>query len=285
VPEGDTIFRTARSLSRALVGRPITGFRSNYPLLTRFHEDTPLTGRQVERVESRGKWLLMHFSGDSILVTHMLMSGSWHIYRPGEPWLKPRDHMRIVIETTVCQAVGFHVPVAQMHTSRSLERDRRVPRAASDVLSSAFNAANAMQCLRACGSEEIGDVLLHQQILAGVGNVFKSEVCFVTGVNPFCRVRDLDDHDLAALIQASRRLIAANVLEDSGNTIVTYRGQQRRTTHASDPGASLWVYGRRGEPCRRCGDPVRRRIQGPEARVTFWCQQCQPMPDGTDVDG
>lgn len=285
MPEGDTIFRTARSLSRALTGRPITGFRSNYPLLTRFHEDTPLTGQRVEQVESRGKWLLMHFSGGGILVTHMLMSGSWHIYRPGEPWLKPRDHMRIVIETGVCQAVGFRVPVAQMHTARSLARDRRIPQPASDVLNATFDSQAAMARIRACGNEEIGDVLLHQEVLAGVGNVFKSEVCFVTGVNPFCRVRELDDAELDALVRASQRLIAANVLEDTRDTIVTYRGQQRRTTHASDPGASLWVYGRRGEPCRRCGEPVRRRIQGPEARVTFWCQQCQPMPDGSDVDG
>ncbi|MGB6191320.1 MAG: DNA-formamidopyrimidine glycosylase family protein [Terracidiphilus sp.] len=285
MPEGDTIFRTARSLGRALTGRPITGFRSNYPLLTRFHEDTPLTGQQVEQVESRGKWLLMHFSGGGILVTHMLMSGSWHIYRPGEPWLKPRDQMRIVIETGVCQAVGFRVPVAQMHTARSLARDRRIPQAACDVLNATFDGQAATARLRACGNEEIGDVLLHQEVLAGVGNVFKSEVCFVTGVNPFCRVRELGDAELDALVRASQRLIAANVLEDSSDSIVTYRGQQRRTTHASDPGASLWVYGRRGEPCRRCGEPVRRRIQGPEARVTFWCQQCQPMPDGSDVDG
>ncbi len=254
-------------------------------MLTRFHEDTPLTGQQVESVESRGKWLLVHFSGGSILATHMLMSGSWHIYRPGEAWLKPRDHMRIVIETSVCQAVGFRVPVAQMHTARSLARDRRIPQAAGDLLNVSFNTPAAIARIRACAGEEIADVLLHQEVLAGVGNVFKSEVCFVTGINPFCLVRDLGDDQLDALVQASQRLIAANVLEDSGDTIVTYRGQQRRTTHASDPGASLWVYGRRGEPCRRCGDPVRRRVQGPEARVTFWCQQCQPMPDGSDVDG
>lgn len=285
MPEGDTIFRTARTLSRALVGRSITAFRSNYPLLTRFHDDTPLTGQQVASVESRGKWLLMHFSGGGILVTHMLMSGSWHIYRPGQPWLKPRHHMRIAIETSVCQAVGFRVPVAQMHTARSLERDRRIPQPAKDVLNGEFNRESAIARLRVCGSEEIGDVLLHQEVLAGVGNVFKSEVCFVTGVNPFCRVVDLSQERLDALVRASQRLVAANVLEDSGDTIVTYRGHHRRTTHESDPGASLWVYGRDGEPCRRCGEPVRRRIQGPDARVTFWCRQCQPMPDGSDVDG
>jgi endonuclease-8 len=285
MPEGDTIFRTARALGRALVGKPITGFRSNYPLITRFHDDTPLTGQQVDRVESRGKWVLIYFSGGGILVTHMLMSGSWHIYRPGEQWQQPGRNMRIVLENSLCQAVGFRVPVAQMHTASSLARDRRIPAPASDVLNPTFDPAAVAQRLRAYAHEEIGDVLLHQEVLAGVGNVFKSEVCFVTGVSPFCKVADLTSDQIAALIQASQKLVAANVLEDSGDTIVTYRGQNRRTAHTSDPTASLWVYGRNGERCRHCGDRIRRRIQGPDARVTFWCAQCQPMPDRSDIDG
>ncbi len=285
MPEGDTIFRTARSLTRALVGRTITGFRSNYPLLTRFHDDTPLTGQQVDRVESRGKWLLIYFSGGGILVTHMLMSGSWHIYKTGERWQKPAFQMRIVLENNLCQAVAFRVPVAQMHTARTLERDRRIPVAEADVLNSTFDIKAAKERLLACADEEIGDVLLHQRVLAGVGNVFKSEVCFVTGVNPFCRVGALQADEVDALLETSRRLVAENVMEDSGDTIVTYRGQHRRTVHTSDPSASLWVYGRSGEPCRRCGERIRRRIQGPDARVTFWCRNCQPMPDGTEIDG
>src|SRR5579863_1090782 len=112
MPEGDTIFRTARALTRALVGKTITGFRSTYPLLTRFHDDTPLTGQTVDRVESRGTWLLMHFSGGGVLATHMLMNGSWHIYRPGERWQMPAMHMRILLETADFHAVGFNVPVA-----------------------------------------------------------------------------------------------------------------------------------------------------------------------------
>jgi endonuclease-8 len=285
MPEGDTIFRTARALTRALVGRPITGFRSNYPLLTRFHDNTPLTGQLVDRVESRGKWMLMYFSGGGILATHLLMSGSWHIYRPGEQWQKPANHMRVVVENSAFHAVGFRVPVAQMHTPSSLARDHRIPQPAVDVLNHSFDPEAAAQRLLACTREEIGDVLLHQEVLAGVGNVFKSEVCFVTGINPFCPVADLSPEQIAVLVTASQKLIAANVLEDSGDTIVTYRGRQRRTTHQSDPTASLWVYGRRGEPCRRCGAPIRRRVQGPDARVTFWCPQCQPMPDGRDIDG
>jgi endonuclease-8 len=285
MPEGDTIFRTARALGRALVGRPITGFRSNYPLITRFHDDTPFTGQQVDRVESRGKWVLIHFSGGGILVTHMLMSGSWHIYRIGEPWQQPGRNMRIVLQNSVCQAVGFSVPVAHMHNVQSLARDRRIPQPTTDVLNPGFDAEGVMQRLIACAHEEIGDVLLHQEVLAGVGNVFKSEVCFVTGINPFCKVANLSAEQIATLIATSRKLIASNVVEDSPDMIVTYRGQHRRTTHQSSPGESLWVYSRKGEPCRHCGEPIRCRIQGPDARVTFWCPHCQPMPDGTDIDG
>jgi endonuclease-8 len=285
MPEGDTIFRTARALGRALAGKPVTVFRSTYPLLTRFNDDSPIPGRLVERVEARGKWLLIHFSGSATLATHMLMSGSWHIYRHGERWQQPRVNMRIVIENSDHIAVGFRVPVAEMHTAQSLARDRRIPHPEIDVLDPTFNAAEAARRVQAHGNEEIADVLLHQEVLAGVGNVFKSEICFVTGINPFCKVSALGEEQVRAAIAAAQKLVAANVLENSGDTIVTYGGRKRRTTHESDPGASLWVYGRNGEPCRRCGEPIRRRIQGPDARVTFWCPRCQPMPDGSDVDG
>jgi endonuclease-8 len=285
MPEGDTIFRTARSMGRALTGKPVTGFRSTYPMLTRFNDDTPLAGQLVESVESRGKWLLIQFSGGGTLATHMLMSGSWHIYRPGEKWQKPASHMRIVLENIDYQTVGFQVPVARMHTPQSLIRDRRIPQPGADVLNPRFDGSIALARLRLCAGEEVGDVLLHQEVLAGVGNVFKSEVCFVEGINPFCKVAALVEDQIAALIRTARKLVASNVLEDSSDMIVTYRGQNRRTTNESNPQDSLWVYGRRGQPCRKCAEPIRRRIQGQDARVTYWCQHCQPMPDGSDVDG
>ena len=285
MPEGDTIFRTARALGRALAGKPITAFRSTYPLLTRWHQDAPLTGQSVDRVESRGKWLLMHFSGGATLVTHMLMNGSWHIYRPGQAWQQPRVNMRILIETRDYLAVGFRVPVAEMHTAQSLARHPRIPQPQIDVLSESFDEHEVLRRLLAQTGEAIADVLLDQRVLAGVGNVFKSEVCFVTGVHPYCKVSALTPAQAQALIAAARRLVSANVLEDSGDAIVTYCGHKRRTTHTADPGASLWVYGRAGQPCRRCAEPIRRRIQGQDARVTFWCPRCQPLPDGCDVDG
>jgi endonuclease-8 len=298
MPEGDTIFRSARTLERVLAGKVVTAFRSTFPLLTRFHDNTPLTGQTIERVESRGKWLLMHFSGPgspgmssgswggggAILATHMLMTGSWHIYRRGERWQLPAAAMRIVIETEDFVAVGFNVPLAEMHTAHSLLRDKRIPPPNSSVLGSDFDIFAAVDRLLACADLELGDALLRQHVLAGVGNVFKSEICFATGLNPFRRVATLSREQAAEVVAVARRQLAANVLEDSGDQIVTYRGP-RRTTHAADPGESLWVYGRRGQPCRRCGEPIRRRLQGADVRGTYWCPRCQPMPDGTDVDG
>jgi endonuclease VIII len=284
MPEGDTIFRSARTLQRALAGKMVTGFRSEFALLTRFNDDTPLAGQTIERVESRGKWLLMHFSGGGILVTHMLMTGSWHIYRPGERWQLAASNMRIVVETADFVAVGFNVPLAEMHTAQSLAREKKIPPAASDVLGGDFDVDAAIERLLACGDLELGDALLRQRVLAGVGNVFKSETCFATGLNPFRKVSTLTRGQAAEVVAAARRQLASNVLEDSGERIVTYRGL-RRTTNASDPGESLWVYGRRGLSCRRCGELIRRRLQGADARATYWCPHCQPMPDGTQIDG
>lgn len=285
MPEGDTIFRTARNIGRALMGKPVIGFRTTFPLLMRFNDDTPLVGQTVDQVEARGKWLLIHFSGGGILTSHLLMNGSWHIYRHGERWQVPRFHMRIVIENSEYQAVGFRVPVARMHTEQSLARDLHVARSENDLLSDEFDAEAALVRLMGRPHEELADVLLDQSILAGVGNVFKSEICFVQGLHPFRAVGTLSREEAAATIAAAQKLLKANVLEDSGDLIVTYRGRQRRTTHSSDPGEGHWVYGRAGQPCRRCGEQIRRRIQGFDARVTFWCPLCQSMPDGSDVDG
>jgi endonuclease-8 len=145
--------------------------------------------------------------------------------------------MRIVVENSDYIAVGFSVPVARMHTAQSMARDRRIPPSQLDVLSGDFDAPSAVCRVLAHGKEEIADVLLHQEVLAGVGNVFKSEICFVTGVNPFCPVAVLDQAQVAALIAAAQKLVGANVLEDSGDAIVTYRGRRRRTTQQSDPQA------------------------------------------------
>jgi len=280
VPEGDTIFRAARALNKALAGAMVTEFETAYAQLASANDNEPLTGCVIEKVEARGKWLLIHFSGDLILVTHMLMSGSWHIYRPGERWKRPRADMRIIIRTARYEAVAFSVPVAQFHTARSLERSTAIPKLGPDLLKESFAESEAKARIRARADEEIGNVLLDQKVMAGIGNVFKSEICYVCGIHPFRRVSSLSEREIDCLVDSARKLMAANVTEAAGDQIVTYTGL-RRTTGRSDPTARVWVYQRKGEECRRCGTTIEMRRQGPGARSSYWCPECQPLTRST----
>jgi endonuclease-8 len=274
VPEGDTIFRAARTLRTALAGKLVTRFETVLPYLARVHEDTPITGRVVEDVVSHGKWMEIRFSGDLILLTHMLMSGSWHIYRPGERWQRRHVDMRIVIGTENIEAVAFNVPVAEFHTAESLARRPGFNRLGNDVLGAEFSDEDAIAQLRTRPDLELGDALLNQSLLAGIGNVYKSEVAFACNVNPFRNISSLREDELLCLVSTARKFLKANVREHSKDGIVTYTGF-RRTTGRANPADRLWVYGRAGQECRKCGTPIRMRKQGPGARVTFWCPNCQ----------
>ena len=268
MPEGDTIFRSARALQRGFAGHQVTLFETAFAHLASVHDQSPVTGRIIECVESRGKWLLIHFSGDLILATHMLMSGSWHIYRVGERWHRNRSHMRIVLGTTELLAVAFIVPVARFYTARSLERFVGVAGLGPDVLGASFAADEAEARLRDHGDQEVGDVLLNQRVMAGIGNAFKSEICFACGVNPFRKGASLSPSEIECLLATAPRFLAANVAEESKDGV-------RGTTGLSNPAARLWVYRRSGSPCRRCGTPILMRKQGPGARSTYWCPECQ----------
>jgi endonuclease VIII len=281
MPEGDTIFRTARTLHRALAAQIVNGFESALPKLTRVDFDSGVTGRTVEKVEAQGKWLRMHFSGDLILLTHMLMSGSWHIYRPGEKWQRRPIDMRIVVKTDKIWAVAFNVPIAELHTADTLRRREGFRKLGQDVLSADFDPALSVASLRANGDLEVGVALLSQSILAGIGNIFKSETCFASGVNPFRIVSGLRVEELHCLVTTAKKFLLANVSETSGDQITTYAGL-RTTTGRASSNDRLWVYGRRGKPCRRCGTAIESYKQGAEARTTFWCPQCQPMTATAD---
>ena len=284
MPEGDTIFRAARTLHRALAGSTVTGFDSVFPKLTRVHEDVPITGRTIERVAARGKHILMTFSGPSapagrsgqalVLRTHMRMNGSWHIYRPGERWQRPRRDMRIVIATAGFVAVGFNIPVAEWVEAHSLSRHDELRRLGPDLLAAEFHPEDAISRLRARPTDAIADALLDQRVMAGIGNVYKAEVLFACRVNPFSAVRGLDDDQLRCLVATARKFLQANVTEGLA-TMTTYPGF-RRTTRRDAPSERLWVYGRAGEPCRRCAAPIRIQKQGRDARLTYWCPSCQP---------
>lgn len=277
MPEGDTIFRAARTLTRALAGRRVTAFESEVPALNRVHDDTPVTGRTVEKVTAAGKHLLMHFSGGLVLRTHMRMNGSWHIYRAGERWQRSGRDMRIRIEAGEFEAIGFNIPVAEFILAAALTRNRDLRRLGPDLLSEEFDAAEAVRRLRERAAIPIADALLNQHVLAGLGNVYKSEVLFICRINPFVLVKGLRDEQLAGLVEAARRVLRVNV-SDTLAPMTTSAGF-RRTTRRARPEERLWVYGRARLPCRTCATPIRVRKQGFDARLTYWCPACQRDAD------
>jgi endonuclease-8 len=173
VPEGDTIFRAARTLHRALAGKIVTRFETAYAPLARVHDDAPITGRTIEAVEAHGKHLVIRFSGSLALRTHIRMHGSWHVYRPGERWQRPRQAMRVLVATADFEAIGFDVPDAEFESTRDLGRRDAIARLGPDLLREGFDAAEAVRRLRACGDRPIAEALLDQRAMAGVGNVFK----------------------------------------------------------------------------------------------------------------
>jgi len=240
MPEGDTIFRAARTLDRALAGKVVTRFETVLPKLARVDDQTPLRGRKVERVTSSGKHLIIEFSGELFLRTHLRMNGSWHLYRTGERWRKRRDDMRFVIATEDFEAVGFNIPIAEFQSA---------PVHGPDLLAEQFDADEALRRLRERDTAEIGEVLLNQHVVAGIGNIYKSEVLFECGVSPFKKVSELDEETLRRIMKKGRAML------------------QRSTRERP-----RWsVYQRGGQPCRKCGTAIQR--QG--LRSTYWCPKCQ----------
>jgi endonuclease VIII len=266
MPEGDTIFRTATVLRAALVGRRITAARAQpRPGLRRVPDLSVLVGATVDRVEPRGKHLLIGFDNGLTIRSHLRMSGSWHRYRPGEPWRRPAYQATAILETAESVAVAFNTPVLELLRPDELRRSVPLATLGPDLLSARWDPDEALRRLRERDDEELGNALLDQRALAGIGNVYKSEVAFLEGLDPWAPVRAFEDGELAAALRTARRLLHANV-----------RGGARVTTASGSPSARLWVYGRSGRPCRRCGTRVRHGRQGDLARLTYWCPRCQP---------
>lgn len=272
MPEGDTVFRAAQTLHKFLAGRPVTRFESVYPAVTRIAEDHPIVGQTIESVSARGKHLLIAFSGGWVLHTHLRMNGSWHIYPSGARWQRPARDMRVLVCTPDACAVGFNIPIAELLSTREVERHRQLQSLGPDLLGDPFDRLEAIRRMRAHGPDPIAEVLLDQRVVAGIGNVFKSEILFLAGLDPATQVAALADADLERIIDISREQLAANVMGRS-RTLSSASG--RRTTRSLDPGAKLWVYSRRGKPCRRCGAAIQSRKTGPDARLTYWCPACQ----------
>jgi endonuclease VIII len=259
VPEGDTVWRTAHRLHRALAGRTLTGTDLRVPQ----HATVDLTGEVVHEVVARGKHLLHRIGDETTLHTHLKMEGAWHVYRPDSRWRRPGFAARVVLRTEPWVAVGFDLGAVDV--VRRADELGLVGHLGPDLLGADWDADEAVRRLRADPDRAIGDALLDQRNLAGLGNLYRSEVCFLSGVHPHRAVRDVGD--LPAMVARAHALLVAN--RDRAEQATT--GDTRR-------GRRTWVYRRAGEPCRRCGTPVRAAEQGEAGRErqTFWCPRCQP---------
>jgi endonuclease-8 len=276
MPEGDSIFRAARSMHRALSGHAVTRFDTAYAHLDRVNVDTPIAGRIIERCESAGKHLLITFSGELILRTHMRMNGSWHLYRHGERWWRGEHAMRVRIDTADWVAVAFDVPVAEFVTPKQLATRDPVAQLGPDLLGAAFDRDEAIRRIAASGHRAIAQTLLDQRIVAGIGNIYKSEVLFLSGVHPETPAGAVPPATLERMLDIARGLLRDNVVDGTSPRIQTYRNL-RQLNPASRHDQSLWVYGRRGQPCRKCGAPIEMKKMGIDARSTYWCPRCQPL--------
>jgi endonuclease VIII len=261
MPEGDTIWRAARALHAALAGRRVTAFTSSMPAVAAAARRFRVVGGNVGAVEARGKHLLVRFDSGAVLHTHQGMSGSWHLYRKGSRWRQPPHVARVVLEAGEVVAVCFRSPRVELLAAADAARHGALTRLGPDVLADSFDLAEARARLRADGAAEIGAALLDQSRVAGIGNVYKSEVLFLCGLSPFTRVADLDDGTIDRVLTTARRQMRRNLDVVSRST----RGL---------PGKH-WVYRRSRRPCLRCGTTVERRMQGDPPRSTYFCSRCQ----------
>ena len=257
MPEGDTVFQTARRLDKGLTGQVLIQSDFRIPSLA----ISDIAGATVTGTLSRGKHLLTRFDNGLTLHTHLKMEGTWNVHPVGAPWHRPAHTARVILRTASTEAVGFQVVLDLV---RSKREDELVGHLGPDLLGPDWDAEVALARLRANPTAPIGDALLEQRNLAGIGNVFKSELCFLAGVDPLTPVGAVPD--LPAMVAKAKQLLEAN----KNRPIRITTGDRRR-------GHQLWVYGRRG-PCLRCGSPVRKADQGKpgQQRPTYWCPSCQP---------
>jgi endonuclease-8 len=257
MPEGDTIHSAAQRIGTALLGKPIVEIETPQPrhALDRWPER--LDGRSVRAVEAHGKHLFIRFEGDLTLHSHLRMTGWWGVYRRGQRWGRSARRAWLVIRTPEHEIVEFDGPVLELMTESRTRFDRRLAALGPDVLAPTLDERRVLARLRADDqSRGLGDALLDQRNLAGVGNVWKSEGCFAAALDPWRPLGDVGDDEALAVVRELRRLMQASV-EVGGHP----RG--------------LEVYERAGRPCPRCGAPIRARGQGDDNRTTYWCPACQ----------
>ena len=242
MPEGDTVWRTAHHLDKALTGKVLVETDFRVPA----HATLDLSGRTVEGTVARGKHLLTRIGPDHTLHTHLKMEGSWHLYQPGTPWRRPAHEARVVLRTEEDSVVGHLGP---------------------DLLGPDWDEDEALRRLRADPGRPLIEALLDQRLLAGIGNLYANELCFLAGAHPRLPVGEVAD--LPRLVRRARSALEANKLRVEQ----TLTGDTRR-------GHQTWVYRRDRQPCRRCGTRIQVAELGPagKERATYWCPSCQPPP-------
>lgn len=263
VPEGDTIHRSANRLRSALAGRTVTAFES--PRRPALEAGADLEGRRIDAVEARGKYLLVRFDDGRTLETHMKMNGSWHLYRPDERWRGAMSDAVAVVRTDAFVAVCFRAPVCRLVRGLSAEVRRLGP----DLLDPEADLEDAVRRLGSQIDLPLGVAVMRQDLVAGIGNVYKSEVLFEQRLNPFQPAHRVAPDRLLDVLKTARRHLRRNL-----------RTRFRGTRRVQGP-SRLWVYERRGEPCFECGRVIEMRRQGPEmGRSTYFCPSCQGVEPG-----
>lgn len=259
MPEGDTVWLTARNLDAALRGETLTATDFRVPTLA----VASLTGAQVLEITSRGKHLLLRTTDGRTLRSHLRMDGSWHLYRRGDKWRSPSHSARVVLETADRQAVGFRVhDLALVPTDKEADL---VGHLGPDLLGPGWDPDEAVRRLLQQGDRTIGEALLDQRNLAGIGNLYKAETLFLRGVNPWTSVGEVPE--LRAMVDTAQRLLHANREHPEQSTT----GSLRRGEHH-------YVFERARRPCLRCRTLIEIAEQGPppQQRLTYWCPHCQP---------
>ncbi len=263
MPEGDTLHRTAATLGAALTGETIVAADARPWRSAPAIDAASLVGRRVSAVRAEGKNLLIELDDGRSVLTHLRMTGSWHLYQPGETWWKPAVRARLVIETRRYVAVCFSAPVVELLTEPAVRRHHGLARLGPDVLGAGFDAAAAASRFRGASELTIGEALLRQQLVSGIGNVYKSEVLFAVRLDPWTKVGELDDMTLTAILIEARDQMRKNLDGAPRRTVFEPRGQR------------YWVYGRDRQPCLVCARPLEIRRQGDAGRSTYFCRACQ----------
>lgn len=271
MPEGDTLARIAVALRPYLAGRVVTGARARLP----GPQVSRIVGQKIDAVDAAGKNLLIKFDGGLELRTHLGLHGSWHRYRPGETWRRPPSRAALVIEVPGAIAVCFDAPVVELFERRAEVVHPTISMLGPDLVAAEFDAAEAVRRLRdeSRATTAIGEAVMDQRALAGIGNVFKSEVLFMERVDPFAAVGTLDQAAIERVVATARELLKSNAHPEAAAVRTTTIDLK---TGARLAPSRLWVYDRAGRPCHRCGTNIQAAPQGVELpRTTYWCPSCQ----------